>query len=116
MQIDTTEKFIKALEDAITEIGRQNGKVLAAQIKTLIDMTKTGASEQTILVWEYHDTPYALKTLVDETYPQKADHVVYVVAYPIGYRGEWLHLHDRNGKSIYPHLVKLPLQTLHAFF
>ena len=116
MQIDTTEKFIEALENAIAEIGRENGKILAAQIKTLIEMTKTGASEKTILVWEYHDTPYAIKTLVDDTYPQKSDQVNYVVLYPIGYRAEWLSLLDRNGHEVYPHLVKLPLQTLHAFF
>ena len=116
MQIDTTEKFIEALENAIAEIGRENGKVLAAQIKALVDQTKSGDTEHTILVWEYDDTPYAIKNLVDAAYPQKSDRIIYVVLYPIGYRGEWLNLHDRNGKTVFPHLVKLPLQTIHAFF
>ena len=118
MQIDTTEKFIEALENAITEIGRENGKVLAGQIKALVEQTKTGDTEKTILVWEYEDTPYAIRNLVDAAYPKKSDKIIYVVLYPIGYKGNTLSLIDRYGhhNEVYPHSVKLPLQTLHAYF
>lgn len=115
MQIDTTEKFIEALEDAIAEIGRENGKILAAQIKSLIEMTKTGATESTIMVWKYEDTPYALKTLVDNEYQVQNDGIIYVALYPIKFKGEGLQLYY-NGHQIYAHTVKLPLQTLVAYF
>lgn len=115
MQIDTTEKFIEALEKAIAEIGRENGKVLAAQIKTLIEQTKTGATEKTIMIWEYEDTPYAVKTIVDSTYQVQNDGIIYVVLYPIGYRGKPLELYHKQCR-IYEHEVKLPLQKLVAYF
>lgn len=115
MQIDTTEKFIEALEQAIAEIGRENAKVLAGQIKALVEQTKSGNTENTILIWEYYDTPHALKTLVDNQYQVDNDGIIYVVLYPMKYRGPGLELYNKERK-VYAHEVKLPLQKLVAYF
>ena len=112
MQIETGEQFVQQLESAIAEIGRENAKVLSAQIKSLVEHIKSGDTEKTILLWAYDDAPDSIRRLVDETYPERA---IWIVLYPIGYHGDDLILFH-GGNRVFPHLVKIPLQKLVAYF
>jgi hypothetical protein len=114
MEISSSDEFSQQLEAAINEIGRENARVLAAQIKALVEQIRAGSTEKTIVVWTYEDCPENIRQLVDSPDSRfTADQVEYVVLYPRNYRGEFLELSKDFGlHTLTPIPVKLPLQTL----
>lgn len=116
MEISSSDEFGKQLEAAINEIGRENAKVLTAQVKAIVEQIRSGSTEKTILVWTYDNCPEALRVMVDGQF--QADEVEWVVLYPINYRDNWLTLGTVKDSWIECaiHRMQLPLQTLMVYY
>lgn len=54
----------KAIEDTLTQIGRENARVMAAQLVSLVEQIRNGGPSKVTLVWEEPDTPKEIHKLI----------------------------------------------------
>lgn len=62
----------EAIEETLNQIGRENARVMAAQIVGLVEQIRNGGPSRVTLIWDEPDTPQAIKELIYSD-PQRAE-------------------------------------------
>lgn len=62
--MDSNADLQKAIEDTLTQIGRENAKVMAAQLVSLVEQIRNGGTSKVTLMWDQIDVPPAIKELI----------------------------------------------------
>jgi hypothetical protein len=62
--MNSNAELQKAIEDTLVQIGKDNAKIMSAQLVALVEQIRNGGPSKVTLIWEALDTPMAIKELI----------------------------------------------------